>query len=58
MPDNWYILKEFLFMPKVFFLLFMWICCSIVSIRTFNLKPMTFIFILTFFMMLFKKIPY
>ena len=57
MPDQCYILKGFLAAPVVFLLLFMWTMCTLVAVKTSNIKPLRWVFVLTTLMLVFRMLP-
>jgi len=57
MPDQWLVLKSFVATPSVFLVLFMWVMCAIVSVKTMDIKPVKWIFILTTLMLIFRVLP-
>jgi len=57
MPDQWLVLKSFVATPSVFLVLFMWVMCAIVSVKTMDIKPVKWIFILTTLMLVFRMLP-
>jgi hypothetical protein len=51
------ILTPFLASPRVLLLVFMWSMCTLVAVKTSNIKPVRWVFVLTVLMLLFRMLP-
>lgn len=51
------ILTPFLASPRVLLLVFMWCMCTLVTVKTANIKPVRWVFVLTVLMLLFRMLP-
>lgn len=51
------ILTPFLASPRVLLLVFMWSMCTLVAVKTSNIKPVRRVFVLTVLMLLFRMLP-
>ena len=51
------ILSPFLASPRVLLLVFMWSMCTLVAVKTSNIKPVRRVFVLTVLMLLFRMLP-
>ena len=51
------ILTPFLASPRVLLLVFMWSMCTLVAVKTSNIKPVQRVFGLTVLMLLFRMLP-
>lgn len=47
----------FLASPRVILLLFMWCMCTLVAVKTANIKPVRWMFALTVLMLVFRMLP-
>lgn len=50
-------LKEWLTTPSVFFILFIWVMATILSVKIYDAKPFKWVMILTIFLLIFKVFP-
>lgn len=57
MNDPWPALANFLAAPRVFLLLFMWAMSTIVAVKTSNISPLRWVFVLTTLMLVFRMLP-
>ena len=51
------ILNPFLASPRMLLVVFMWSMCTLVAVKTSNIKPVRWVFVLTVLMLLFRMIP-
>ena len=51
------ILTPFLASPRVLLLVFMWSMCTLVAVKTSDIKPVRRDFVLTVLMLLFRMLP-
>ena len=51
------ILTPFLASPRVLLLVFIWSMCTLVAVKTSNIKPVRWVFVLTVLMLLFRMLP-
>ena len=51
------ILTPFLASPRVLLLVFMWSMCTLAAVKTSNIKPVRWVFVLTVLMLLFRMLP-
>lgn len=57
MEETRNILTPFLGSPRVLLLVFMWSMCTLVAVKTSNIKPVRWVFLLTVLMILFRMLP-
>ena len=50
-------LKEWLTTPSVFFILFIWVMATILSVKIYDAKPFKWVMVLTIFLLIFKVFP-
>ena len=57
MTENAPAIAQILASPRVLLLVFMWLMCTLVAVKTSNIKPVRWVFVLTVLMLLFRMLP-
>jgi len=57
MKETQSLVATFLSSPRLLLLVFMWSMCTLVAVKTSNIRPMRWIFALTVVMLLFRMLP-